>query len=378
MRTSPPDSPIRPLREPLYQRIAEVLRRELADGRHREEARFPSQNELARRFEVTPNTAREAVAQLVQEGLLEKRFGSGTYVTGKKAVRYVAVVTEMDIAHAATSPFFLHLIQSVRRRLAETGHESRLYVGHAAPFADSHPDRITSPEFHADLEAGHLGAVIDIGCPAGILDRAVAGRDVPVVNGSNVDGKAFVDYAEIVRLGVLALKQHGCRKVACIDLDPKGLRSPRLQLFDELALAQGLVAPQEWQVGTAYQHQRGDGASAFRRVWQARPDRPDGLLVLDDILYRDLAPMLLINHIHVPGDLVLASHINADDSRPLLPSPIQLTVDADDVGAALVAIVVARLRGQRAPIQAILPVPVSVVEPTRSEDMLLPDANGSR
>lgn len=358
-------------RTPLYQQIAEVLNRELAEGRYPEGERFPSQNELARRFDVTPNTAREAVAQLVQEGLLVKRFGSGTYVTGKKAVQYVGVVTELDISHAATSPFFLHLIQSVRRRLAEANLDSRLYAGHVPPFAGSHPDRISSTEFHADLKAGHLRAVVDIGCPAGLIDAAVAGRRIPVVNGSTAGSQPFVDYSEIVRLGVKALKDRGCRTVGCIDLDPKGQRNARIQQFEECALSEGMEAPRDWQVGTAYQHQRGDGAAAFRTIWQARPDHPDGLLVLDDMLYRDLAPMLLINHIRVPGDLVLASHINADDSRPLLPAPIQLSVNADDVGAALVTILLARMRGEALDAQGLLPVPVRVVVPDNAGDMLL-------
>jgi DNA-binding LacI/PurR family transcriptional regulator len=360
----------RQCREPLYRRLAAVLRRELADGRYDGRLRFPSQNELARRFAVAPNTAREAVALLVQEGLLEKRFGSGTYRTGRKTARYIGVVTELDIAHAATSPFFLDLIQSVRRRLAAAGHESRLYVGHTPPFAAARPARITAAEFRNDLETDVLRAVIDIGSPAGMVAEAVGARPIPVINASALDGRPFVDYGAVVRLGVTALAERGCRAVACIDLEPRAARGPRLDAFAREAARLGLRAPPAWQVATAYERPCGHGAAAFRRIWETGPGKPDGLLVLDDILYRDLAPLLLLNGIRVPGDLVVASHANRGDARPLLPLPVQIAIDADEVGAALVGNLLARLNNPGAPACGI-PVPVHVIEPSRVTNMLL-------
>lgn len=80
----------------------------------------------------------------------------------------------------------------------------------------------------------------------------------------------------------------------------------------------------DWVVATEYRHERGDGAAAFRQLWLANESKLDGLLVLDEILYRDLAPMLLLNQIRVPADLIAVSHISRDDSRPLLPAPIGL------------------------------------------------------
>ena len=54
-----------------HEHIAAILRKELAAGRYIASRRFPSQNELAKRFHTSPITAREAVGLLVQEGLLD-------------------------------------------------------------------------------------------------------------------------------------------------------------------------------------------------------------------------------------------------------------------------------------------------------------------
>ncbi len=67
-------------RLPLYQRLADLLRVEIQDGRWRPGDRAPSENELADAYEIAPGTVRQAIAMLVDEGLLERFRGRGTYV----------------------------------------------------------------------------------------------------------------------------------------------------------------------------------------------------------------------------------------------------------------------------------------------------------
>jgi GntR family transcriptional regulator len=67
-------------RLPAYARIrdhlaARIVAREWAPG-----AAIPAEAELARDYDTSVNTLRRATEQLVREGLLERRQGSGTYV----------------------------------------------------------------------------------------------------------------------------------------------------------------------------------------------------------------------------------------------------------------------------------------------------------
>jgi DNA-binding LacI/PurR family transcriptional regulator len=62
-----------------YQEIAKQLRDELVSGRYGEEGRLPSEAQLVGRFGVSRPTAARALRSLVEEGLIERRAGSGTF-----------------------------------------------------------------------------------------------------------------------------------------------------------------------------------------------------------------------------------------------------------------------------------------------------------
>lgn len=65
---------------PLYVRIQRFLRAEIAAGRLVEGDRTPSEPELASQFSTTRATVAKAFQQLVYEGVIVRRAGSGTFV----------------------------------------------------------------------------------------------------------------------------------------------------------------------------------------------------------------------------------------------------------------------------------------------------------
>ncbi|MEM6577975.1 MAG: FadR/GntR family transcriptional regulator [Pseudomonadota bacterium] len=64
-----------------YSDVATELRKSIEDGEFRRFERLPPSRALAERLGVARNTLRDALYQLENEGLLETRAGSGTYVT---------------------------------------------------------------------------------------------------------------------------------------------------------------------------------------------------------------------------------------------------------------------------------------------------------
>lgn len=82
---------------PLYAQLAELLRRQIADGVWHEGDRIPSQAELAESFDVARVTVRQAIALLEQERLLESRRGRGTFVLAAPgAGRRLSVQTSLQ------------------------------------------------------------------------------------------------------------------------------------------------------------------------------------------------------------------------------------------------------------------------------------------
>jgi GntR family transcriptional regulator len=69
---------------PLYHQIKERIRERIAKGEYGADDRVPSENELASHYSVSRNTAKQAIAELVTEGILFREQGRGTFVSAKK------------------------------------------------------------------------------------------------------------------------------------------------------------------------------------------------------------------------------------------------------------------------------------------------------
>ena len=65
---------------PAYQRVAEDLRQAIAAGTYQPGDQLPTLAELSSRYGIAVMTARDAIRQLVAEGLVVSRQGKGAYV----------------------------------------------------------------------------------------------------------------------------------------------------------------------------------------------------------------------------------------------------------------------------------------------------------
>ena len=66
--------------QPKYQILADRLRKEIAEGVFRDGQALMTEEELRLRFGVSRQTVRQAIALLEDDGLVDRRRGSGTYV----------------------------------------------------------------------------------------------------------------------------------------------------------------------------------------------------------------------------------------------------------------------------------------------------------
>lgn len=69
---------------PAYIRIHDQIKKEIDEGLWKIGDRLPSERDLAERFEVSRMTLRQAITLLVEEGILERRVGSGTYIASSR------------------------------------------------------------------------------------------------------------------------------------------------------------------------------------------------------------------------------------------------------------------------------------------------------
>ena len=78
---------------PVYIQIHNAIRADIEAGKWRVGDRIPSERDLAVTFKVSRMTLRQAIQTLVDEGILERRVGSGTYVANQKVQEKMSGVT---------------------------------------------------------------------------------------------------------------------------------------------------------------------------------------------------------------------------------------------------------------------------------------------
>lgn len=84
-------APIDPASDrPVFRQIADALRGQILTGRYGEGAQLPSERDLTEQYAVARGTARQALAVLKAEGLVETGHGRGAFVRRRPPLRRLA------------------------------------------------------------------------------------------------------------------------------------------------------------------------------------------------------------------------------------------------------------------------------------------------
>ena len=122
--------------QPKYLQVADILRGEIADGVFRDGQTLMTEEELRFRFNVSRQTIRQAIALLEDDGLVDRRRGSGTYVRHgprkRQGTIHVGVVTTY-----ITDYIFPYIVQGIESVLNENGAVMNL----SASYNDSKTER---------------------------------------------------------------------------------------------------------------------------------------------------------------------------------------------------------------------------------------------
>ncbi len=292
-------------------------------------ARLPTMTELSKQLSVSMMTLNRALSELEAQGIIYRRQGSGTYVAPLRpgaGARSVGLVYDRDIFDSAQSPFCGLLVDEARRR-AQSGKERfSLYL--AVPSREGlpvHDDLLLSIE-KKDVDG--LLLVCEARSPA---VKWLGEQDVPVVALSYlpvVRHRVAIDWAALAREGVRELAARGCRDIGLwlplgVGLGrQKGEPSfPELDAF-RLALqdAELPYKPRhvwrldEMEAETEAMRDSTNQEQGFRAAFETFEDgdqeRPDGLVILDDMMTRGALVVLEQKGIEIGRDIHIATHSN--------------------------------------------------------------------
>lgn len=230
-----------------YKWLAEKLKNVMRGNMEKGIDKLPSENTLCTRYHVSRQTVRQSLAILEQEGLIEKRQGSGSYATGLSAI-----TSENQIGILITDTqnyLYPALLADIESTLSVAGYHSEIYETKNQIYIErtqltsllENPPRglIVEPVMSA-LPNPNLDLYRELqrrGCVMVFLHHSYeALLDVPCVKDANYQGSAqLVQY----------LLQQGHRKIGGIFLSDMRQGAERYLGFVETMQIHQLTVPDE-------------------------------------------------------------------------------------------------------------------------------------
>lgn len=109
-----------------YVQLFERLKREILRGAYQRGQRLPGENEMAQEYGMSRQTVRQALSLLESKGLITKKRGSGSYITGLSSDlsrNVVAVLVSSD-----TDYIYPGILEDISHSLSESGFSCKAYV----------------------------------------------------------------------------------------------------------------------------------------------------------------------------------------------------------------------------------------------------------
>ena len=98
---------------PLYQKLRNILRKQVEDGHYLPDQAIPSERDLCQQYQISRITVRQAIAEMINEGILYRKQGKGTFVARRKVNQGLSRIvtfsrTVMDIGMKPSTRILFH------------------------------------------------------------------------------------------------------------------------------------------------------------------------------------------------------------------------------------------------------------------------------
>ena len=350
-------------RLPKHQLIFQTLRAEILGGKYAARGRLPSETQLLRRFGTSRTTVSHALRDLKYAGLLERRRGSGTYIT--EATRPSSGYFGMIIPGHGHTEIFAPICAEIARRSQLAGYT--LLWGHSSS-SDLETRAQQALELCANFARQNVAGVFlepleHIPGREAInqeIIRTLTAHRIPVV----LLDRDFVSFPErsaydLIGIDNLAagyrLADHllrlGARRITFISRPgaaPTGLQ--RIAGIQDAFLNAGIP----WGADQiAYGNP--EDADFVRGIAGDSPEkRPDAIICSNDATAARLLKTLRQLSTRVPEDVRLASFDDLEYAKLLSPALTTIHQPCEQLGAAAVQALLQRIREPDTPTREIL------------------------
>ena len=347
---------------PAYTQVKNRLRDAIRERRLT--GQLPAERQLADQFSVSYMTARKAITDLVDEGLLLREHGRGTFVrtdTPAPRINHIGIVIPPPIRYGAANPYFSRVIQGVVDEARRHGFRQTVMTSTCADFIG--PTSDTDPRLSAQV-AGIVALALSETDYAAAHD---AQRFVPVVaidSAHNEDAipNFICDNEFGSRLATEHLLRLGHRRIACISGSmPSQVTTERLAGYRKALVTAGIAFDASLVITGDYEFESGYSA-ASRLFLPANP--PTAVICNNDVMafgaYRRLQELGK----RIPDDVSLVGFDDVITASYITPGLTTIAVPKEDLGWMAIQALLAAIAGQPFPTQRILPVSLVVRQST--------------
>lgn len=310
-----------------HQMLASDILARIRSGEWPKGSRIPSIDTLVSMYPWSRMTIFHAVGNLIRQGVLETRRGAGTFVSREWAMGSVGLILGEEVMHPQQTPTAYLIYQGIRQFFERQNYNTKLYVEPQSLVKKRFPEGLRD-----DIRARRLCGLLSASCdaPLYIPDWLAAHHiQLPYVDCGgfdNVPHRVRMDMAATVDLGIELIARER-RKVAAISTT-----SAFSDLFMRSVAEHGLETVPEWLVvseagAVDFEAQ---GFRLMHKIWQSA-EKPDAMIVSDDIVAKGVAQAILQLRIEVPSELLVVTLAN-HKSGVFYPIPIrQIEFDLDEL-----------------------------------------------
>ena len=206
----------------LYKQFADIIRKEIEEGKYLPGERLPSMDDLSARYQLNKITVRRSLQELADAGLLYSVPAQGTFVSefsgasktnekGDSGIVNIGLISNVLIP-GSTGPYHMSVLEGIR---SEIGRHDANFILLPAPGSRErkeilkmiHGANLSGVIYMGPVPQLFLEQLIKDGPPSIVVDYHFHGLSADVVQADNREG------------GFIALKaliEKGCKKIAVI------------------------------------------------------------------------------------------------------------------------------------------------------------------
>ena len=318
--------------EPIYRQIALHFEKEIFEGRLKPGEKLPSTRDLAKSFDVNPETVQTSLKMLADRGLIERRRKCGSFVRRKVSGKCIAIAVGREIFGSVDMAFFCLLFNKVTSMMESDGWSLKLFVMTRATRFDQ-----GFYELERAISEGKVDAVLEI-CTSRLVAEWLGKHCTIPYFISPINA----DYQDFIRKGFAHLYANGLRNPAFIyDMDHiprKGIDTTIEELRREYKLDRSSFR-------TVHSEPAMDWGYRIAKGLFESGEPFDSLLVLYDNTFRGVVYYIMEKGISIPEDVAVISHSNKGVDLFCHIPLTRLEFDPDDFARDIIKAIEARLEG---------------------------------